>query len=127
MRIADFRARVIAQFGSDLKHATPANVREFLDQLQREMYQAEKAEQARLTGDPNAPYIVPDTPFNMSNMPTWESTIRDFFAKTLDMETERAFILLWILAFDMAYSGIEEIHATSMERLFKDMDGDSRA
>jgi hypothetical protein len=120
MTISEFKSRVISEFGEGLIHATPANVREFLDKLQLEMYKAERAEQTKLTGDPNSPYIIPDTPFAPGGMPSWESTIRDFFAKTLDMDSDRAFILIWILALDMAYSGIEEIHASSMERLFKD-------
>ena len=120
MRLAEFKQRVLDAFGPDLKNATPANVREFMDQLQREMWQAERAEERQRTSNPNPPNVIPDSASTASGLISWESTIRDFFAKALEMDPERALIMVWTLAFDMAYSGIEEIHAQSMGQLFRD-------
>jgi hypothetical protein len=116
MRLAEFKERVREAFGLRMEHATPANVREFLDSIQKELWQAEKNERIARTGDPNAPIELSadDTAL------TYEGVIRQFFVRALNTTDEQALMLLWMLALDLAYSGIEEMQAESLNRLFRE-------
>jgi hypothetical protein len=116
MDIAEFKLLVKTTFGDKMEHATPANVREFLDQLQRDVWKKERAEQRAREGRIDVPYEIPSMPGNI----TWESLIRDFFVQSLETTTDQAVIMLWIFALDLAYSGIEEIHADTLNKLFSD-------
>lgn len=116
MRLADFKARVRAVFGRNLEHATPANVREFLDTIQQEMWQEEKADRIARTGNPNPPIELSANDTTLS----YETVIRQFFVRALHSDDEQALMLLWMLALDLAYSGIEEMQAESLNRLFRE-------
>lgn len=116
MRLTEFKERVQEVFGRQMEHATPANVREFLDTIQQEMWLEEKAEQAALTGNPNPPLDLAHSDKAL----TYETVIRQFFVRALHASDEHALMLLWMLALDLAYSGIEEMQAESLNRLFRE-------
>ena len=118
MELSEFKEMVRKTFGDKMQHATPANVREFLDQLQLEVWKKERAEQRAREGRYDAPYQIPTTP----GMPTWESLVRDFFLQSLDAPSDQAVMMLWVFALDLAYSGIEELHSDQLNRLFQDFD-----
>src|SRR5579862_1262645 len=116
MRLAEFKERVRATFGSQTEHATPANVREFLDTIQQELWQAEKNERIERTGNPNPPIEISCDDAAL----TYEGVIRQFFVRALHTTDEQALMLLWMLALDLAYSGIEDMQADSLNRLFRE-------
>jgi hypothetical protein len=116
MQLAEFKERVKRAFGEKLEHATPANVREFLDQLQQEIWKSQRSEQRAREGRIDVPYEIPSTP----GLVTWESLVRDFFLQSLETEPEQAVMMLWVFALDLAYSGIEELHADTLNNLFRD-------
>ena len=119
MELAEFKTRVRQAFGDKLEHATPANVREFLDQIQQELWKSRRAEQRVREGRIDLPYEIPSTPGSL----TWESLVRDFFVQALETDPEQSVMMLWVFALDLAYSGIEELHSDSMDRLFRDRSG----
>jgi len=93
---------VLKEFGKNLRHATPGNVREFLDRMQVD------ALGPNLKGR-----IVLE-----ERASTYEEIIKDFFAKTLELPKDEAIILLWMLAFDFAFAAIEIQQAERFEPLF---------
>lgn len=95
-----------AEFGARLEHATPANVREFLDKVEADVLPDEFADR-----------IVLDEPCS-----SYEEVIRDFFAHILEMPSEDAIVALWTLSLYLAFSGIESQYAEKMAPLFKEMD-----
>lgn len=103
MKLSEFRAAVIAHFGPNLEHATPANVREFLDLLQLSEYKA----------SPGRQRIVIDEPKR-----TYESIIKDFFASLLNMPSDEAMVLLWTVALDLSFAVIESHDAERLSSLF---------
>ena len=106
MKLAEFRQLVKSEFGDDLKHATPANVREFLDRFQGEVL-SEKVTHR----------IVID-----EHCTTYEENIKDFFAQMLELPPEEAVVGLWALALDLAFASIESQYAEKFASLFKDTD-----
>ena len=106
MKLAEFRKLVDAEFGARLEHATPANVREFLDQMDSE--------------------ILPDTIANRITLDepcsSYEEVIRDFFSQVLEMPSEEAIVALWTLSFYLAFSAIESQYADRFAPLFQEMD-----
>ena len=107
MRVDEFRERVNHEFGKDLRHATPANVREFLDQLQADVFQQKLTERIILDGEPATSY---------------DEIIREFFARILDNPDDDAFIALWTLALDMSFAAIESQYADRFALLFRELD-----
>lgn len=94
------------EFGEGLKHATPANVRDFLDRVQTNVLPE------------GAPYrIVIDEPCN-----SYEEIIKDFFAQILEMPPEDAVVALWTLALDLAFASIESQYSERFAALFRDID-----
>jgi hypothetical protein len=106
LRIDEFRRLVKQEFGENLKHATPANVREFVDGLNGELL-AEKI----------ANRIVIDEPCS-----SYEEVIKDFFARALDLPTDDAVIALWTLGLDLAFAMIESQYADRLASMFQDSD-----
>ena len=102
MEVQEFRTLVSQEFGSRLGHATPGNVREFLDRMHGDVLGP------RLTGR-----IVLE-----EQASTYEDVIKDFFARMLELPAEEAVVLLWLLAFDFAFSAIELQHAEKFDTLF---------
>lgn len=100
--IQDFKKLVVKEFGSNLEHATPANVRDFLDHMQFDMIGS--GVKGRIVLEESAT--------------TFEEVLRDFFAKVLDLPRDDAIIMLWLLAFDFAFSAIEIQQSDAFNALF---------
>ena len=103
-KLAAFRRAVQKEFGHNLEKATPANVRDFLDRHQDELFD----------GNPNGRFILnePKT--------TYEEILKDFFISVLDRPSDEALILLWTLAFEMSFFNIEQHAAERLQALFSD-------
>ncbi|MBI3912224.1 MAG: hypothetical protein HY320_15000 [Armatimonadetes bacterium] len=103
MTLAEFRTAVRREFGRDLEHMTPANVREFLDRIQER--EAPVGERIHL-----------DEPAR-----SYESILKDFFRQVLEIPPEQAIIPLWLLAVELAFADLREHLAPQLERLFVQM------
>ena len=106
LKIEEFRKLIREEFGEGLKHATPANVREFLDKME-----------GRVLPDSVTNRIVIDEPCN-----SYEEVIRDFFSHILDLPPEEAIVALWSLSLYLAFTAIENQYAEQFASLFKDID-----
>jgi len=106
LRIEEFREAIKREFGSNLEHATPANVREFLDRMHEDVFQG----QLRAPIELNEPKT------------TYEEILKDFFARVLDFPKDEALIMLWTMAFDLSFSAIEHHLADRFETLFRETD-----
>lgn len=106
MRLDDFRNLVRVEFGDGLKHATPANVREFLDRLDASVL-PEKVNHRIVIDEPSTSY---------------EEVIKDFFSKILEMPPEQAMVALWLVSLDLAFASIEFQYSERFSSLFQDMD-----
>jgi len=106
VKLAELRHLVKQEFGDDLKHATPANVREFLDRIEDEVLASKVANR-----------IVIDEPCT-----SYEEVIKDFFAQMLELPPEEAVVGLWALALDLAFASIESQYAERFASLFKDLE-----
>src|SRR5262249_45245162 len=103
-KLEAFRAEVRQAFGRNLEKATPANVREFMDRHQEEIFLSEKRGPIELN--------EPKT--------TYEEILKDFFARVLERPTEEALILLWTLALDTSFALIEQHDSHRLQSLFGD-------
>ncbi|HZP80044.1 MAG TPA: hypothetical protein VFB21_00275 [Chthonomonadaceae bacterium] len=108
-KLAEFRAAVLREFGRNLEKATPANVREFMDRYQEDIFQNEMRGRIELN--------EPKT--------TYEEILKDFFARVLERPTEEALIMLWTLAFEMSFAALEQHLAGRLQSLFGETDGES--
>ena len=108
MRIEEFAKSIRHEFGANLEHATPANVRDFLDRMHDDVFQ----------GHLRTPIVInePKT--------TYEEILRDFFARVLDFPKDEALIMLWTMAFDLSFSSLEIHLADRFGTLFRDIDSD---
>lgn len=106
MRIEEFREAIKREFGHNLEHATPANVREFLDRMHEQVFQG----QLRAPIELNEPKV------------TYEEILKDFFARVLDFPKDESLIMLWTMAFDLSFSALEHHLADRFETLFRDME-----
>lgn len=104
-QLAEFRAEVRRHFGRNLEKATPANVREFLDRYQEQLFVSEKRGRIELN----------------ETKTTYEEILKDFFARVLERPPDEALILLWTLAFETSFALIEQHDATRLQSLFGEM------
>ncbi len=111
MQFEDFKSRMRSALGSSLEHATPANVREFVDEIQLELWREEHPKPA--PGQMRHRIEIPET-----EAISYEGLMRAFFARALVADRDEALMQLWILALDLAYGGIEELLSEKMTRLF---------
>jgi len=102
--LREFRRAIRREFGEHLEHATPANVREFLDRMQEQMGRRERHGPIHLN--------EPKT--------TYEEILKDFFMRVLDMPKDDAIILLWTMAFDLSFTALEHHLADRFDALFGD-------
>jgi hypothetical protein len=107
--VEEFKKAVLREFGPHLEHATPANVREFLDGLQHEDHQERRSERIELN----------------ESRTTYEAILKDFFARVLDFPRDQALIMLWTLAFELSFSTLEHHLADQFDSLFRDFDNQS--
>jgi hypothetical protein len=104
VKLDEFRKIVRSEFGEGLAHATPANVREFLDRMESDVLPERFSNR-----------IVLNEPCN-----TYEEVIRDFFAQILEMPPDEAIVALWTLSLYLAFSAIESQYADRFAALFPD-------
>jgi hypothetical protein len=109
MRLEEFRSAIRREFGPNLEHATPANVRDFLDELSRREFEPQLRKR-----------IVIDEPKT-----TYEEILKDFFSRVLDFPPDEALILLWTMAFELSYEMLEHQLSDRFGTLFGEADGDS--
>ena len=107
MKLDEFRRLVFQEFGVDLDHATPANVREFLDKMQLSNLSQRSGNPRHVLNDPSRNY---------------EEIVKDTFARILKLPAEEAVPLLWIIAFELSFSVIEYQYGEALERLFQGLD-----
>ena len=104
MKLEEFRRLVISEFGSGLKHATPANVREFLDRMEGE--------------------VLPDAAINRfiidEPSTSYEEVIKDYFTRVLESPPDEAIIALWSLALDLSFAAIELQYSDRFASMFED-------
>jgi hypothetical protein len=106
VKLAEFRRWVYAEFGPKLEHATPANIREFLDRAH-----------AELEGGANGSRFVLDEPAS-----SYEEILRDFFSRVLEMPHDTAIIALWMLALELSFAGVRDQWAERFEPLFQGLE-----
>lgn len=106
VKLEEFRGLVKSEFGQGLRHATPANVREFLDRVHQDVFNGRLAER-----------IIIDEPAT-----TYEEVIRDFFSQILEAPRDEAIVALWALALDLSFAAIEYQYSERFATLFKDSD-----
>lgn len=107
MDIREFKKLVSSEFGEGLEHATPGNVREFLDRMQFDVLGPHL--KGRIVLEERAS--------------SYEEVLKDFFVRVLELPRDEALMLLWLLAFDFAFSAIELQHDDHFRSLFKELDG----
>lgn len=101
MTLDEFRKLVRSQFGADLRHMTPANVREFLDLVH--MHESPDVSGKFYINEPER---------------TFEGIVRDFLRQMLDMPADQAVIRLWLYSLEMTVDSVNEIESGKFERLF---------
>ena len=105
-KLDQFRQAVQQEFGQNLEKATPANVRDFLDKFQDDMFQETMREATRARIELN------------ESKTTYEEILKDFFARVLERPSDEALIMLWTLAFEMCFFTIEQHAAERLQSLF---------
>ena len=101
-KLEAFRTAVWKEFGHNLEKATPANVRDFLDRHQEQLFDSGSSDRFILN--------EPKT--------TYEEILKDFFVRVLERPSDEALILLWTLAFEMSFFNIEQHAAERLQSLF---------
>lgn len=106
MDLDEFKGLIENEFGGHLEHATPGNVRDFLDRMQ-----------LNVLGPQLKGRIVLE-----EHASSYEEVVKDFFAKVLEFPREEALMLLWLLSFDLVFSAIELQHAEKFRTLFRELE-----
>jgi hypothetical protein len=106
MDLLEFKRLLKDEFGENLNHATPENVRHFLDNMQFNVLGPEL--KGRIVLEEHAS--------------TYEEIVKDFFSKVLDLPKEEALMMLWLLSFDLVFSAIELQQADKFRSLFGDFE-----
>ncbi len=106
LKLQEFRKLVKAEFGEGLEHATPANVREFVDRIENEIFQSKFSHRIVLSEE----------------CTSYEEVIKDFFARMLELPPEEAMAALWTLALDLAFATIESQYSDRFASLFQDIE-----
>ncbi len=101
-RLDQFRKAIRREFGSNLEKATPANVRDFMDRHQENLFHSSMRSRIELN----------------ETKTTYEEILKDFFARVLERPTDEALITLWTLAFEMSFFNIEQHVGERMQALF---------
>ncbi len=104
-KLQKFREAVQREFGRNLEKATPANVRDFMNNYQEDMFQ-------------NPPYARLELNETKN---TYEEILKDFFSRVLERPSEDAMIMLWLMAFEMSFFTIEQHVSERLQNMFNDM------
>lgn len=107
MNLQDFKKKVRAEFGDGLKHATPANVRDFVMRMDIETLELKPGERIDITS---------------SQVRSYEEAIKYFFAGVLQLPCEEALMKLYTVALDLAFVVIESEYADKMSDIFRELD-----
>jgi len=113
MTLREFRDRVWQAFGPDMRHATPANVREFLDQIAREEWVEDTH---RVSGSQDAAMLRLELPADTGL--SYEQVLRRFFVDTLEHPGDQSLVALWMFALELGYAGLHDQNAEQLDRLF---------
>ena len=105
LTLTEFRELIRREFGPQLERATPASVREFLDELQVRMHKE--------SGEGPAYTLDADEPAR-----SYEEIVAHFFSRGLDYPADRAVIMLWLLAFEQHFAMLEEDYSRRSLSLF---------
>lgn len=103
MTLAQFRRLVQKEFGTGLRHMTPANVREFVDRVQNETDPPVRDARGRFQLD--------------ETERTYEGIVHDFLYNTLELPPEQAVIRLWLFSLELANATVNDLEADKFERL----------
>jgi len=106
LKIHEFRERVRSEFGPRLERATPASARDFLVQMQTEVFGGEPAREPR-------PVVMNES------ARSYDEVFSDFFNRVLELPAEQAVILLWLLAFELHFARVEEQTTEAFSRLLR--------
>lgn len=106
MDTRELKRLVVSEFGAGLEHATPANVRDFLDRMQLGVISP--GVKGRIVLDEHAS--------------SYEEIIKEFFIRVLELPKDEAVMMLWLLAFDLTFSAIELQHQDKLMSLFKELE-----
>lgn len=109
MTLQDFRSLVRHEFGGDLRHMTPANVREFLARVQPRI-EGEYPQQGRI--------------YLNESEGTYEAIVRDFLRQVLEMPSEQAVIRLWLYSLEMTAANLSDLEAEKFRKLFASLASD---
>lgn len=104
MKSNEFRRLIRKEFGKNLEHATPANVREFLDRVQEDVFLGQLRKPIELHEEKT----------------TYEEILRDFFARVLDFPADEALVMLWTMAFDLSFTTLELHLSERLDHLFQE-------
>ena len=107
MSLDEFKNKVQRAFGDDLHRASPASVREFLDQLQTDTPVPRTLDQR---------FVVEES------AKSYEEVMRTFFLRVLDLPEQDAMKMLWAVAFDLSYAVIESHDADRIGHLFRGLE-----
>lgn len=102
MRIEEFKEIVRREFGRKLEHATPANVRKFLDEFY-EGFIPEKREGRFDIYEASSSY---------------EEIVKDFLMRVLESPSDEMIIMLWLLALELLFAVIEPLEMEKISRFF---------
>ena len=106
MNVDEFKSAIRREFGAHLEHATPANVREFLDRIQQEVFAGRSRGAIELN----------------ESKTTYEEILKDFFARVLDFPRDQALIMLWTMAFELSFADLEHHLSDRFEMMFRDFE-----
>jgi len=104
MTLHEFREAVLTEFGPNMVHATPENVRRFTSRMYTE-----------LTGGfpTGLPVLIPT-----DSADDYAQVVASFFARAPFLPPEQATILLWLFAAEMYYSELGELNHEILTDLF---------
>lgn len=111
MSVKEFQDKVRKAFGEDLHRASPATVRDFLDELSSETpipLSPTKNSDGRIVIDESAR--------------SYEEVMRTFFLRVLTLPEEEAIRMLWVVAFDLSYAIIESQDTDRIGHLFRGLE-----
>lgn len=109
MTLQDFRSLVRKEFGGDLRHMTPSNVRDFLARVQPRVEGSYTHQGRLLLNEKEGSY---------------ESIIRDFLGEVLEMPAEQAVIRLWLYSLELTLENLSEVEAEKFRKLFATLASD---
>lgn len=95
MTLAEFRLRVLEEFGRGLERTTYASVHGFCARLREEVFPSRREGKTYVLDD--------DAP-----TPSWDDAMASYFEAALALDPDRAAISLWLHAFETWYAERDE-------------------